>query len=51
MNIGIERRHIGNMLYMLLLVQNTLIDMGNCPAKRDVELEKLCQLIRGLLGV
>ena len=51
MHIRIQRRYEVNLFQMRFLVEHTLIQVGNRPAQRNVEVEQLCQLIRRLLRV
>ena len=51
MNIRIQGGHKDRILQMLFLIQYTLIQVSNGPAKRDIEVEQFCQLISCLLSI
>ena len=48
-HIALQRGQIADILYMLLLIQNRLVQMGDAPSLGNIEFKQLCQLYRSLL--
>ncbi len=49
-DISCQRRDISDILHMLFLVQDRLIEVGDGPSLRNVEVEQFAELLRRLLG-